>query len=91
MKIQQKDMEDMIVEISGKEALPVYKLLKGKDNVNEFIIANKLKISINQIRNILYKFEQYNLVSSSRKKDRKKGWYIYFFTFNQKQAEEVWV
>ncbi len=89
MKIQQKDIEDMIADIGGKEALPIYRLLKNKENVNEFNLAGKLKITINQIRNIIYKFEQYNLVSSSRKKDRKKGWYIYFFTFNQKQAEEV--
>src|SRR3989344_1450889 len=70
-------------------SLPIYNMLKNKENVNEFSIAEKLKLTINQIRNIIYKFEQYNLVASSRKKDRKKGWYIYFFTFNQKQAEET--
>ena len=89
MKVQQKAIEEMIMEIAGKDAAPIYKLLRNKKNVNEFDIANKLKLTINQIRNIIYKFEQYNLVSSHRKKDRKKGWYIYFFTFNNKQAEET--
>ena len=89
MKIPQRVIDNFITEIAGKEALPIYNMLKNKENVNEFSIAEKLKLTINQIRNIIYKFEQYNLVASSRKKDRKKGWYIYFFTFNQKQAEET--
>lgn len=89
MKIIQKQIEEAITEISSKEGFKVYKLLKGKENVNEFLIAEKLKITINQIRNIIYKFEKYDLVSSTRKKDRKKGWYIYFFTPNKKQIEEL--
>ncbi len=89
MKITQKSIEDAIGEIAGKEGILVYKILKDKENVNEFIIAEKLKLTINQIRNIIYKFEQYNLINSTRKKDRKKGWYIYFFTLNKKQVEDL--
>ncbi len=89
MKVPQKAVEEAIFEIAGKEGLPVFKILKDKENVNEFTIADKLKLTINQIRNIIYKFEQYNLVTSTRKKDRKKGWYIYFFTLNKKQTEDL--
>jgi len=89
MKIKQKYIEDMIFNISGNEGLAIYRILKNKQNINEFDIAAKLKLTINQIRNLIYKFEKYNLVSSTRKKDRKKGWYIYFFTFNEKEAEKV--
>jgi len=89
MKIPQKTVEDMILEIAGEEGLRVYKVLKGQENVDEFIIAEKLKLTINQLRNLIYKFEKYNLVISTRKKDRKKGWYVYFFTFNSKEAENV--
>ena len=77
------------MEIAGLEGLPVYKTLKGKENVNEFLIAEKLKLTINQIRNVLYKFDAYNLVASTRKKDRKKGWYIYFWTFLEERAKDV--
>lgn len=89
MKVPQKPIEETIEEIGGKEGLSVYKILKDKENVNEFTISEKLKLTINQIRNIIYKFEHYNLVTSTRKKDRKKGWYIYFFTLNKKQVEEI--
>lgn len=91
MKIAQKQIEEMITEIAGPEGLPVYKALKDKENVNEFLIAEKLHLTINQIRNILYKFDAHNLVSSTRKKDRKKGWYIYFWTFLEDRASQVYV
>jgi transcription initiation factor TFIIE subunit alpha len=78
-----------LTEIGGEKAYDLYKVLKGKENVDEFLIANKLQISINQLRNLIYKFEQHNLITSTRKKDRKKGWYIYFFTQNEKQIEEL--
>lgn len=89
-KLTEKQVEELIFEIAGKEGLSVYKLLRGKENVNEFIIAEKLKLTINQIRNIFYKFQAYNLVTSTSKKDRKKGWYIYFFTFNNSEANSAY-
>jgi len=86
LKLSQKQIEELIFEISGNDGLSVYKLLKDKIDVNEFAIAEKLKLTINQIRNIFYKFQAYNLVTSISKKDRKKGWYIYFFTFNPQES-----
>jgi len=53
---------------------------------NEFLIAKKLELTINQTRNILYKLSDEGLVSSVRKKDKKKGWYTYFWTFNLDRA-----
>ena len=47
-------------------------LLYGKANVNEFLIAKKLNVTINQARNILYKLGDEGLVSFIRKKDKKK-------------------
>ena len=89
MKIPVKNIEETFEEIAGPEGVQVYRLLKNKEDVNEFNIAEKLKITINQLRNIIYKFEKYNLLTSIRKKDRKKGWYIYFFTLNPKQIDDT--
>ena len=89
MKITIKQVEEMISTIAGPLGIQVYKQLKNKEDVNEFLIAEKLKLPINQLRNIMYKFDNYNLISSTRKKDRKKGWYIYFWTFNLGKAKEI--
>lgn len=65
----------------GKGNEAIADLLHSKKHVNEFNIAKKLGITINQTRNILYKISDYGLVSSERKKDKKKGWYTYYWRF----------
>jgi len=86
----QNDNSDLLREISmlvgGKNAGPIVNLLTGRKHVNEFIVAKKLELTINQTRNILYKLADDGLVSSIRKKDKKKGWYTYFWIFNIDKA-----
>jgi len=80
----------LIEEIIGEEAIPIVKeIIAGKENVSEFKIAEKLKMTINQLRVIIYKLQEYNLLTSTRKKDKQKGWYIYFWTFNDGQANNL--
>ena len=74
-----KFLKDVVVITVGKQAEEIAELLHNKIPVNEFIIAKKLNVTINQTRNILYKLSDYGLVSSIRKKDKKKGWYTYFW------------
>jgi len=45
-----------------------------------------MKLTINQVRNILYKLSAEGLVSFIRKKDNRKGWYIYFWTLNTEKC-----
>lgn len=74
-------LREIVVLTVGKQAEEISDLLNSKNHVNEFIIAKKLGITINQTRNILYKISDFGLVSSIRKKDKKKGWYTYFWKF----------
>jgi transcription factor E len=76
-------LKNVVSSIAGQGATGIVDLLHGKKNVNEFMIAKKLKLTINQTRNILYKLADEGIVSFIRKKDRKKGgWYTYFWTIN---------
>jgi len=72
-------LKEIISIVVGKPAEEIVDLLDGDKYVNEFIIAKKLDLTINQARNILYKISDHGLVSSIRKKDKKKGWYTYFW------------
>src|SRR3989344_15270 len=89
MKLSNKAIEILVTEIAGKDTLALVVLIKNKQHVSEFKIADKLKISVNQVRNMLYKLIDYNMVSFIRKKDKKKGWYIYYWTFNEARALEI--
>lgn len=76
-------LKEIVTSVVGQSGNNIVDLLYGKKNVNEFIIAKKLNVTINQARNVLYKLADEGLVSFVRKKDRKKGgWYTYFWTLN---------
>jgi len=82
-----KLLKKIITDLAGPEAEKLVDLLYKKQNVNEFIIAKKLELTINQTRNMLYKLADEGLVGFIRKKDKKKGgWYTYFWTFRVKRS-----
>ncbi|MEK6817483.1 MAG: hypothetical protein AABX80_01650, partial [Nanoarchaeota archaeon] len=72
-------LKEVIAHAAGKPAENITDILSVKKYVNEFLIAKKIGLTINQTRNILYKLSDSGLVSSIRKKDKKKGWYTYFW------------
>ncbi len=85
-----KQIDKLVSEVSGPDCVQLARLIiEGKENVSEFKLAEDLGLSINQIRNMLYRLQKYNLVRSIRKKDKKKGWYIYYWTFNFNHARSL--
>lgn len=72
-------LKEVISLVAGKQAEDIINILDTQKYINEFVIAKKLNLTINQARNILYKISDHGLVSSTRKKDKRKGWYTYFW------------
>src|SRR3989344_8168818 len=79
-------LHELIRDIAGRNAEPIADILRNRDEVNEYKIAEKLKITVNQVRNILYKLFDKSIVTFRRKKDNQKGWYIYFWSLNVPKA-----
>ena len=86
MKLPDNIVKELIREVVGSDGVPLVEIILKKENVSEFKIADKLKITVNQVRNILYRLQDHNLVLFTRKKDKSKGWYIYFWTFDHSKA-----
>ena len=84
--MQDNFLKEIVTIVVGKQAEKITDLLDSDKYVNEFIIAKKLDLTINQTRNILYKLADQGLVSSIRKKDKKKGWYTYFWKLENFKA-----
>ena len=80
MRLTPQKVEEVIFRIVREDGLELVALLKGKENVSEFDIATKLKKDIKLVRRMLYFLYNKNLVSFTRKKDKQKGWYIYYWT-----------
>jgi len=93
VKIKDKKLYNLLKElirlIAGRNSEAILDILFQKKNINEFKIASKLGITINQTRNIIYKISNFNILNSIRKKDKKKGWYTYFWTLDNVKALNV--
>ena len=89
MVLTNKKIFGLINEIAGERAVPIIEYLKNRKNVSEFIIADKVKMDMQTTRNILYTLNSYNVATYIRRKDRKKGWYISYWTFNRKRVKEL--
>tara|TARA_Y100000310_G_scaffold161721_1_gene161627 strand:+ start:11268 stop:12056 length:789 start_codon:yes stop_codon:yes gene_type:complete len=84
-----KFLEEIVVDIAGKQAEEMIDLLSTPKYINEFIIAKKLDITVNQVRNMLYKLSDHGIVTHIRKKDKRKGWYTYFWKIEILRALEL--
>ncbi|HLC72849.1 MAG TPA: hypothetical protein VJH37_04675 [Candidatus Nanoarchaeia archaeon] len=89
MRLPQPLTEELVKEVAGDDVLPLLRLILGKENVSEFKIADKLGTTVNHVRNMLYRLNEHNLVAFTRKKDKEKGWYIYFWTFDTFNARQL--
>ena len=83
-----KFLKDSVSIIVGKPAEEIVDLIYNNKHVNEFLLSKKLNLTINQTRNILYKLSDYGIVSSVRKKDKRKGWYTYFWRIEPTKSLE---
>lgn len=89
MKLSTNLINDVVSEVAGEEVIKLVDALKNKKNVSEFKLAEQIKTEINITRNMLYRLFDHNLVSFIRRKDKKKGWYIYYWTFNSKRIKHL--
>lgn len=89
MKLSNKLIEAVVSEVAGEDVIPLVKALRNKTNVSEFKLAENIKEEINITRNMLYRLLDANLVSFMRKKDKQKGWYIYYWTFNPNRVKDL--
>jgi transcription initiation factor TFIIE subunit alpha len=87
LKVTKTVEEGVICSVAGDDVLKLVDYLRGKTDVSEFIIAKDLDIDIQVIRNQLYRLVDRNLVTFWRKKDKQKGWYIYYWTYNPTHIE----
>ena len=82
-------LDEIIKELTDSDVVPVVQLIKGKSHVSEVNIAEKLNMTVNHVRNILYRLGAHSLVDFTRKKDKKKGWYVYYWTLDMAKLRDL--
>lgn len=87
MKLSNKLIENVVANVAGEDVVGLVNVMKNKKNISEFKLADSIRQEVNITRNMLYRLYDANLVSFIRRKDKKKGWYIYYWTFNAKRIK----
>lgn len=78
-------------EIISDEATQVVEFLYYNAGASEFDISEGIGFTVSQIRSILYTLKAKNLIDYDRKKDKEKGWYLYYWKVLTNNFETVYM
>jgi len=76
-------MLEFLSDIGGAKSIDVVKTLARKKEVDEFSLAEKLKMNVKAVRRILYRLYDKKLVSFRKTRDKDRGWYVYIWRIEQ--------
>ena len=71
----------------GEEAVTTVKSLKKLGEGTDETIANDCGIRLNTVRKVLYKLYDHGLVSCTRVRDEKTGWFIFYWRLQPDQLD----
>lgn len=81
---------DIVYELVGEEASQVIEFLYSNPGASEFDISENIGFAVSQIRSILYELKAKNLIDYDRRKDKEKGWYLYYWRVLAQNFETVY-
>lgn len=82
---------DIVYEIVGDDAAQVVEYLYTNPGASEFDISENIGFAVSQIRSILYELKAKNLIDYDRRKDKEKGWYLYYWRVLPQNFETVYM
>lgn len=82
---------DIVVEMISDEASQVVEFLYKNPGASEFDISEEIGFTVSQIRSILYNLKAKNLIDYDRRKDKEKGWYLYYWKVLPQNFETVYL
>jgi transcription initiation factor TFIIE subunit alpha len=71
----------------GEEAVTIVKSLKKLGEGTDETVANDCGVRLNTIRKVLYKLYDHGLVSCTRVRDEKTGWFIFYWRLQPDQLD----
>ncbi|GAB4325931.1 MAG: transcription factor E [Promethearchaeota archaeon] len=80
----------VLMEIGGKAAVTIAKkLLNLTKEVTDEELADLTKIKLNTVRKILYRLNENKLATFRRVRDKKSGWFLYYWRESLDHAKEL--
>lgn len=82
---------DITFEIVGEDAVQVVEFLYSNPGASEFDISEGIGFAVSQVRSILYELKSKNLINYDRRKDKEKGWYLYYWRVLPQNFDTVYM
>lgn len=89
MVITLENICDLFKSTLGEQGVSVIEFLYENDEVSEFEISDAICIPVAQVRSLLYELESKSLVRYEKKKDKNKGWYLYYWYLRKENFNNV--
>lgn len=70
---------ELLAELGGAKSIDLVGLLKKHKEVDEFKLADRLKMDVKAVRKILYRLYEKKLVSFRKMRDETRGWHVYIW------------
>jgi transcription initiation factor TFIIE subunit alpha len=84
-------INDELIKIAsfygGEEAVKIVKFLSDRKEATDDVIATETNVRLNTVRKILYRLYDHGLVSSTRFRDEKTGWYTFYWKLQPDQLD----
>jgi transcription initiation factor TFIIE subunit alpha len=88
--VELQRMLEICMEIVGNEAAQIVEYVHANPGASEFDISESLGFSVAQVRSLLYELKAKNLLDYDRRKDKEKGWYLYYWKVVPQNFEIVY-
>ena len=89
-KIANNDaVQEVLMKMVGPHGLGIVLILLRRRIMDEFKLSSRLKLDVNFVRSLLYKLYSRKIVSYSKKRDQKKGWWIYSWEIHPNKIVEL--
>src|SRR2546422_11268519 len=84
---QHDDLARLASFFGGEEAINVVKALAQAGTTTDDVIATQANVRLNTARKVLYKLYDHALVTCTKSRDEKTGWYIYHWKLQPDQLD----
>ncbi|RLE50526.1 MAG: transcription factor E [Candidatus Methanomethylicota archaeon] len=78
-----EEMRAVIQEIAGDEAVAVVEALASLEEALDEQLVDKTGIKLHNVRKVLYRLFEHNIVSYRRVRDKEAGWFKYYWRLNR--------
>lgn len=82
-------IKQVVTEFAGESAYEVVSRLKDDEETTDEAIANDTGLRLNAVRKILYKLYDLHLASYRRTRDKKTGWFVYYWILEPDRIHDL--